>query len=353
MSTSWSSKDVGAKTHHSDVVLICPPFLDWKLPSIGLSLLKQTVANMNITAELLYFNILFAKRIGVDLYNSIIDLPHHLFALEWIFSQELIEDNLSESFYINKIVKRKDSPDDKTAIRLSRKSAHKILMVRKAVPAFLKECVKIITDLRPRLVGFSLHYQQRSASLSMAKLFKQALPGIVIIFGGADCLGIMGKEIIKNFPYVDAAISGEGESVFPEIVRRVFQNKSLFGIDGVSVKGGTDLKQVCINDPSVRALATEKMDDLPFPVYDDYYKQLEASGIAASWNKRMVPFETSRGCWWGEKKQCRFCGFIPEQIAYRTKSTQRVIKELKWIADRYKPTLIVMVDSILNPSHFE
>ncbi len=39
-----------------------------------------------------------------------------------------------------------------------------------------------------------------------------------------------------------------------------------------------------------------------------------------------VPYETSRGCWWGQKKHCTFCGLNPLGMNYRAKSPERAVE---------------------------
>ena len=39
-------------------------------------------------------------------------------------------------------------------------------------------------------------------------------------------------------------------------------------------------------------------------------------------------FETSRGCWWGERMHCTFCGLNGATMSYRSKSPRRAVDEL-------------------------
>ena len=52
--------------------------------------------------------------------------------------------------------------------------------------------------------------------------------------------------------------------------------------------------------------------------------------------RRVVPtllFETSRGCWWGAKSHCTFCGLNGETMAFRSKSPRRALDELEQLGD--------------------
>ena len=62
--------------------------------------------------------------------------------------------------------------------------------------------------------------------------------------------------------------------------------------------------------------------------------------------------ETSRGCWWGDKHHCSFCG-IDFPLRYRSKSPDRALNELLRLRARYDARLFVMADDILVGSGFK
>ena len=91
----------------------------------------------------------------------------------------------------------------------------RLLDVRAQVDSFLDESVEHIASCRPRLVGFTSVFQQQVASLALAKRLKEKCPGIFVVFGGANCEGVMGAEVVRQFPFVDAVVSGEGDLHLP------------------------------------------------------------------------------------------------------------------------------------------
>jgi radical SAM superfamily enzyme YgiQ (UPF0313 family) len=40
-------------------------------------------------------------------------------------------------------------------------------------------------------------------------------------------------------------------------------------------------------------------------------------------------FEASRGCWWGAKHHCTFCGLNGLSMTFRSKSADRAYSEIK------------------------
>jgi len=65
-----------------------------------------------------------------------------------------------------------------------------------------------------------------------------------------------------------------------------------------------------------------------------------------------LPFETSRGCWWGAKHHCTFCGLNRETMRFRSKSPERVLDELAEQARRYRSFCFEAVDNILDMTYF-
>jgi ribosomal peptide maturation radical SAM protein 1 len=97
---------------------------------------------------------------------------------------------------------------------------------------------------------------------------------------------------------------------------------------------------------------TEDLDELPWPDYGDWFDQLAASGLAPA-DRANVLFETSRGCWWGEKSHCTFCGLNGLGMAFRSKSAERALAEPTALAERYPGCTVDVVDNILDMGYFK
>jgi ribosomal peptide maturation radical SAM protein 1 len=93
------------------------------------------------------------------------------------------------------------------------------------------------------------------------------------------------------------------------------------------------------------------LDGLPTPDYSDFYAQHAASVVASGFASPSALFETARGCWWGAKHHCTFCGINGNGMAFRAKSAQRAFDEIADLAARYG-TDLVSVDTILATEYF-
>ncbi len=94
------------------------------------------------------------------------------------------------------------------------------------------------------------------------------------------------------------------------------------------------------------------LDTLPYPDFDDYFRALKR------WAPDYLPvaalsLELSRGCWWGKKSQCIFCGLNCKHLDYRRKSPQRAENKIKALTARYGVERVILTDSVLDTSAFK
>lgn len=343
------------KDHRTtDVTLICMPFNRLRYPSPGLSLLKAGLAPLGVSTQILYFTFRLARMIGVDQYEMISHRIGHGFyheVGEWIFSGNVFQqtDRDVEDYIEN--VLRNPSPANKPfLLPVSENLIRLVTHIRDVAGRLVDECLQQVLKASPRIVGFTCMFQQLMSSLSLAKQIKRHRPETLVVFGGTSCEGPRGAEIIDQFPYVDAVVSGEADIVFPQLVRRALKQKPLFGLQGVYTHNDPILGRIGGCYPYATPL--HNMDDQPLVDYDDYFDQLKASGLQL-YAAPAVQLETARGCWWGEKKQCTFCSLSETRKVFRAKSDRRAVDEVVYLADKYPGKAINLVDNVLNMDYFE
>ena len=79
-------------------------------------------------------------------------------------------------------------------------------------------------------------------------------------------------------------------------------------------------------------------DRVPVPDLSDFVDQAReriARGRLPEGLPIALPFEASRGCWWGERSHCRFCGLNGAEIVMRVKSPARVLSDIEELATRW------------------
>lgn len=314
------------------VALVSMPWMAAGLPSIQLATLAATLQREQIPSTSYELYLDYAARIGLNLYNILSNAGG--FLEEWLFARH---------YY------RFEAATDLTNIRTHRPSFG--LQSRDLEDQVLDALIPVtdgfLDELAQRpewathdIVAFSLTISQTAASMALARLLKRRYPTLIIICGGSSCAGPMGQALLRVCPYVDVVVSIEGELVFPELVRRVRSSVSLDGMAGVIWREPTGQLRGTTRGPLL--LTRDHPGDLR---YDHYFKRLEAVGLRDR-IQVWLPFESSRGCWWGEKHQCTFCG-LNEVMRFRVRSPESVLRHLEVLADSYKVTRFFAVDLIM------
>ena len=323
------------------------PFGPVMAPAIGISLLQSELARNGIAVRSRYYSIRFAELAGWSFYSGVASgmvPPMQELAGEWIFNRALFGVAAEhDERYVDEILIRRESWG-RAMPPLPREVIDRILRARSRVERFLEECLADVLRARPRIVGFTSTFQQHVASLALAKRIKEARPDIAILFGGGNCEGAMGAETVRQFPFVDAAVSGEADLIITALVRRLLEGRAIDDIPGVRTRASLDTGSVA---PSVTDL-----DALPLPDYRDFFRQFRASRFADVWQPSLF-FETSRGCWWGERQHCTFCGLNGMTMRFRSKSQARAISELVQLAKKYPRCDVQTVDNILDMKYFD
>src|SRR3989442_4390068 len=216
--------------------------------------------------------------------------------------------------------------------------------MRALVPAFLEACVDDVLSAGPRIVGFASTFSQTVPSLVLAKMLKQADPSLTIVFGGANCDGPMGIGLLRAFPWVDVVVRGEAESIVVDLMRDLLAGEPPRARPGLCYRKTGEL--VIMDQTGGEEVA---MDRLPIPRYGEYFDRLAKTGFAAEILAEVrVPYESARGCWWGAKSHCTFCGLNGSSMAFRSKSPARALEEIETLVQRHGRLDLQAVDNIID-----
>ena len=326
------------------ILLVCMPFGPVDYPSLALSLLKPLVQREGIACDVSYLNIAFRASIGdPDIYFEV--ARRHIIG-ESVFAEALFEEEAPpydmEAAYIKKgWDSGAISKDDFGAGALH----DYLLLLRSKAKAFIEWCMSAVNWNDYDIVGFTSVFGQQVASLALAQRIRRRWPEKVVAFGGANCLDVMGKTLLKLFPFVDWVFMGEADLSFPRAVTQWFAGSPPEGIAGISYR----------QDGRVVTQGTGQcveLDNLPFPDFDDYFDAVQ-KWAPSDLPSTEIALEFSRGCWWGQKHHCVFCGINANSLLYRCKSPARAEAEIRTLSARYKSDMVLLTDTVLDMGFFK
>ena len=329
------------------VALVSMPFVPIDTPSIQLGLLKSIASSAGFPVTNYHLSLDFARQIGLDQYSVLANHRGRLFG-DWLFSAAAFGGRVpsrNSSFL-------EDFRDEigKRFPELGNCPVHLLRILReKEVPKYLKRLVDCIPWNRFSVVGFTSTFQQNIASFALATMIKLRYPTISIVFGGANFDGEMGTELVRTMDCIDYAISGEADAAFPEFLFALLEGRDPAEVPGVLCRR----RGVVLEGPAREQL--RGLDDLPVPDYDEYFERAEFLGLIkrGSRGQSSLPFESSRGCWWGQKHHCTFCGLNGSTMSFRAKSPERVSDELAELSLRYRTFRFQAVDNILPMKYLQ
>jgi ribosomal peptide maturation radical SAM protein 1 len=329
------------------VLLVELPFKTHSRPSLGLSLLKASLDAGGHACTIRYANVEFAARIGLEIYETIAEkVPEPLLVGDFVFAPAV-----SPARGRFEALRAAGSLSLEDGSRIGRAPDWLWDMLpglQETAVRFAAECAAAIARTDFDVVGFSCMFQTLP-SLAVARELKARAKEKWIVFGGSHCEGDMGAALHEAYPFIDFVCRGEGERLVVDLVDELASDAPAFSrVKGLVWRDGGGAS-------AMHADGAERIDDvngLPRPRYDDWMEQLSAHAPQLHPEDLEMPFETSRGCWYGAKRHCTFCGLNGQTMTFRSKAPDRVIDELREL-QRYGVPFIYTVDNIFDHRYFE
>jgi ribosomal peptide maturation radical SAM protein 1 len=316
-----------------DVLFAVLPFADARRPALGVSILKPAIAQHGFTSRIEYLNIRMVELIGLRLYNRLAnEAAPNLLIGEWFFADTVFGAEIPhEDLYVSKMLTR--------VSRLGDTLVNDVLQGRKRREQFLQYCTERIMTWSPKVVGFPTTFQQTCPCLAVAKRLKALPHPPIVVFGGANCEGEMGRQFIASFPWIDYVCPGEADYTFPELLVSCLRGQN-GGVPAGVLKQGDNNAQI-VERP------VESMDSVSAPDFDDFFEQIDRASFRSE-VELGLPLESARGCWWGAKHKCIFCGLNRERVLFRSKKPENALHELMYLTHKHNIRRVEFSDNILD-----
>lgn len=189
---------------------------------------------------------------------------------------------------------------------------------------FLRQKVKDVAALAPRLVGFSVIQIQRKATLWFARRLKEVWSGTIVV-GGPDP-STFRDEYLAGHPYIDVCFLKEAEQTFIDFLE---------GADPAQIAGivyRRDDGSLCTNEPNFDQKASMFRPDFDGFDLDKFLLPT-------------LPLSTSRGCHFAK---CTFCNHYKTYSGYYANDASRTVDVIEHLHRRHGTRFFHFVDDMLE-----
>ncbi|APU15560.1 MULTISPECIES: RiPP maturation radical SAM C-methyltransferase [Actinoalloteichus] len=320
------------------VLLVNMPWALIDVPSLALGILRRAAikADPAVEVDVLHANLDYVDWVTQRSEFTIQD--YHFYSLatyfagvgDWVFSSALYDD---PQWRNAEFVEQVPMTDEHRRMSLE---------LHASAPDFVAELTERILAMEPDLVGFTSTFQQNMPTLAVARAIKRAAPHVLTAMGGANCDGVQGEALHRNYEFLDFVIRGEGEVTFPRLLAALRQDTAPSDVLGLCWRGPDGIS--VSNRMNTRPLMPA---EIVSPDYDGYFERLDVS-TARDWVEPKLVVEGARGCWWGEKHHCKFCGLNGSFMEFRSKSPTVFWAEIVELVTRHQVLDMFVVDNILD-----
>jgi ribosomal peptide maturation radical SAM protein 1 len=300
-------------------LLIVPPFASVTLPCIGVHVLQSVARARGCEVGIFYSNLLLAGILGEAQYEIICNYPY----------QEFFGEHLMAWFaHGDQVVPQPD------LARANREYGCQFTLegLHAAFDLWRERVAQQVAGAEYENIGVSSSYEQTNASKLVLQACRAASPHSRLLIGGANCQGEMADGMAVYITELDHVFSGDSELAFADFLAdpNAFAGQKI-----------------------IRCPPNAAVDQLPPNDFSDFVRQLALYlPDSPTRGQLQLVYETSRGCWWGQKHHCTFCGLNGEGMGFREKPADKVLDELLTLKREYQAARVFMVDNIMPHSYF-
>ena len=178
---------------------------------------------------------------------------------------------------------------------------------------------------KPEIIGISSTVTNARNALEIAETSKRILPRSFVVMGGPYPSMIRNRLLVRHSE-VDAALTGEAEFSFLELVKQLQDGKPLDAVEGLIFRKETKI----ISNPPPKPISP--LDQIPYPAREELKMRLYGENAGTIF--------TSRGC----PQQCVFCSRPVFGRRWRGHSPEYVLEEIEQLIRDYGVSTLSVLD---------
>jgi radical SAM superfamily enzyme YgiQ (UPF0313 family) len=195
-----------------------------------------------------------------------------------------------------------------------------------------------IKNWKPDFIGISIIITELEETKKIMRIIREILPDVPVIFGGPWPSANPDDSIIKFG--ADFVVIGEGELVFPQLIKAINKKLSTESIPGIAYVVDNHVKVT-----QIQQLNEDELEALPFPAWDllDHSLYAKMPSFACVGSRPYITIVTSRGC----PYKCIYCHHTMGKV-FRKRSAESVLAEIKELRYKYGFKEFEIADDCFN-----
>ena len=193
-----------------------------------------------------------------------------------------------------------------------------------------------------RACGLSLGINQSLMGLLLARRLRQRHPHVRIVLGGSQCADPMGMALLEAYDFIDAIGCGECDTSIAPLFGALVAGSEPLDIPNIAYRW----------QGRIHVGAKKPIEAVDFGAPD--YADFREPALRFMCNhQRPVSYyiEGSRGCWWGEKHHCTFCGIHAQEMRSRSRPSDDVVSDIVGLAHAHPAINIALSDTLVPQAH--
>jgi anaerobic magnesium-protoporphyrin IX monomethyl ester cyclase len=190
-----------------------------------------------------------------------------------------------------------------------------------------------IVELQPDVIGATAITPAIYKAERLLQIAKQVRPEAVTVLGGIHGT-FMYPQVLKEAPWIDAVVRGEGEQVFLNLVKAVDEGR--FATDRASVNG---IAYADADGKIVATAAEPPIEDLD-RITPDWGILDWAKYVYIPMNRRVAIPNFARGC----PFTCSFCSQWKFWRDYRIRDPKKVVDEIETLVKEHDVGFFILAD---------